>query len=183
MRPNRAARAAAKRPDALASGDRHALDRHRRGVGGIAVGEIVGGAQHAIHVDQVAGDGDLAHRMAELALLDDEAGGAAAVVAGVHVDAVADQLGHVEAVVDRGDHRLRRLARRAAASGWWSPATGCRRGARHGRWWQGRARARWRCRAARSSARRRRPRRGPRRQTPSPSKGREPRPRGRAGRR
>ena len=80
--------------------------RTRRRIGAVAEFEIVGRRQRAEHVEQMAGDGDLAHRIGALAVLDPEAGGAAAVVAGHHVDAHADQVGDVEAVGDVGDQLL-----------------------------------------------------------------------------
>ena len=51
----------------------------------------------------MAGDRDLADRKGELATLDPEAGGAAAVVAGDDVGAHADQVGDIEPVLDVGD--------------------------------------------------------------------------------
>src|SRR5919109_3648622 len=69
-----------------ASGNGETLQPHRRRVGAEAELEIVGGRQRLEHVDQVAGDGDLAHGVAALAVLDPEAVGAAAVVAGHLVD-------------------------------------------------------------------------------------------------
>src|SRR5205085_12426851 len=72
--------------------------------------EIVGGAQGAVHVDQIAGDGDLGDRPGDLAILDDEARGAAAIVAGHRVDALADQLGHIEAAADSGEEVRHALA-------------------------------------------------------------------------
>ena len=66
-------------------------------------------ATSAEHVDQMSGDRHLADRIGELAVLDPEAGGAAAVVAGHHVDAHADQVGR-----RRSPRRCRRSARRAS---------------------------------------------------------------------
>jgi glutathione S-transferase len=63
---------------ASAAGDRHAPDLERRGADGGAHPQVV--ADHldvAEHLEQVAGDGDLVHRMGELAVLDPDADRAA----------------------------------------------------------------------------------------------------------
>ena len=57
------------------------------------------------HVQQIAGDGDFGDRRADPAILDDEARGAAAVIAGDRVDALPDQFGDVEAAADVADQR------------------------------------------------------------------------------
>ena len=64
--------------------------------------QVVGRRQVEEHVLEVAGHRDAAHRPGELAVLDPEARGAAAVVAGDAVDAEADQVGDVEAALDVG---------------------------------------------------------------------------------
>src|SRR5262245_20807983 len=75
-------------------GDGHALDENRAAGAAAAHHDVVAdGADAAEHVAQVAGDGDLLHREADLAALDPVAGGAARVVAGDEVDALAEQLG------------------------------------------------------------------------------------------
>ena len=63
-------------------------------------------AESAVHVEQIAGDGDLGDRRRQLALVDDEARGAAAIVAGDRIDALADQLGDVEPVPTSRDQLL-----------------------------------------------------------------------------
>src|SRR5204862_7083678 len=65
----------------------HRLDEAGRRVGAAAELEIVGGRQIAEHLVEIAGDGDLADRIGELAVLDPEAGGAAAIIAGDGCDA------------------------------------------------------------------------------------------------
>ena len=54
----------------------------------------------------MAGDCHLAHRIGQFAVLDPETRGAAAVIAGHQVGAHADQVGHVEAVLDFADQLL-----------------------------------------------------------------------------
>ena len=118
----------------------------------------------------------------ELAVLDPQPGRAAAVVAGDEIGAHADQVGDVEAVLDRGDQLLRarapgcemQVGRRRATATTTPRAT-------HDRWWRARARAPSRCRGTRMSGRRRRSRRARLPATPSPSNGCERRPRGRSG--
>src|SRR5579864_3782977 len=65
--------------------------------------EIVGGGEMAIHVLEIAGDGDLADGKGELAVLDPESRGAAAIVAGDAVDAHAHELGDIEAACNIAD--------------------------------------------------------------------------------
>src|SRR5580704_14874299 len=60
----------------------------------------------------MSGDGDLADRKSALAVLDPETGRAAAVIAGHQIDALADQFGDVEAVLDLTDQFLRRFCSR-----------------------------------------------------------------------
>src|SRR5579871_5366509 len=67
------------------------LDPQRRRVDAIAKHEIVRRHQRLEDVEQVTGDRHFADGVGDLAVLDPEAGGAAAVVAGHAVDARADQ--------------------------------------------------------------------------------------------
>src|SRR4029077_2379738 len=66
-----------------------ALDSHRRRIDAEAEDQIVRRRQAAENVVEVTRNGDLAHRIGQLAVLDPEPGGAAAVVAGHHVGAHA----------------------------------------------------------------------------------------------
>src|SRR5215470_10411351 len=95
-RPARQSRTPAR--SRLSSGNGEALHAHRRRIGAEAELEIVGGRELTEHVDQIAGDGHFAHGIAALAVLDPEAGGAAAVIAGDLVDAHADEIGDIEAL-------------------------------------------------------------------------------------
>ena len=70
--------------------------------------EIVGRRHRAEDVEQMPGDGDFADRVSALAVLDPEAGSAAAVIAGHHAGAAADQVGDIEAILDVGDQFVRR---------------------------------------------------------------------------
>src|SRR4051794_26724457 len=95
-----------------ASAKRQSLDAHGRRIDAVAEFQIVGRRHRLEYRQQVAGDRHLAHRIGDLAVLDPEAGGAAAVVAGDTVYAGADQVGDVEALLDVGDQfRRRRLTR------------------------------------------------------------------------
>src|SRR5579885_2394138 len=60
------------------------------------------------HLLQIARDRDLGDGIGDLAPLDPEAGGPAAVIAGDIVDAEADQLGAIEAALDIGHELARR---------------------------------------------------------------------------
>ena len=61
------------------------------------------GVRLAEHVLEIARDGDFRNRKGDLAILDPEAGGAAAVIAGHAIDAHAHQFGDIEALFDVGD--------------------------------------------------------------------------------
>src|SRR5690242_15519904 len=80
-------------------GDGQALDSHRRRIGRALELQVAGRSHVQEHVLQVPGHGDAAHGPRKLAVLDPEARGAAAVVAGHAVDAEADQVGDVEAAL------------------------------------------------------------------------------------
>src|SRR3974390_374702 len=88
------------------------LEPQRRRIGAVAEFEIVGGRECAENVGQMSSDGDLAHRVSALAVLDPEAGGAAAVGTSHYVPAHANQVGHVKTVVDVGDQILGTLSPR-----------------------------------------------------------------------
>src|SRR3954470_14303949 len=92
----------------LTSANRQALDAQRRRVDAVAEFQIVGRNQRPEHLKQMARDRYLADRIGDLAVLDPEAGGAAAVIAGHAVDAGADQVGDVKALLDIGDQLGRR---------------------------------------------------------------------------
>src|SRR3954468_6137051 len=91
-----------------ASAKRQALDAQRRRVDAVAEFQIVGRDERLEHRQQVSGDRHLAHGVGDLAVLDPEAGGAAAVIAGHAIDAGADQVGDVKALLDVGDQLFRR---------------------------------------------------------------------------
>src|SRR3954469_11764518 len=91
---------------------RQALDAQGRRVDAVAEFQIVGRNQRLEDVEQVAGDGHLADGIGDLAVLDPEAGGAAAVVAGDAVDAGTDQVGDVKTLLDVGNQLPRRHAAR-----------------------------------------------------------------------
>src|SRR6185295_15168963 len=105
---NSAASRAATLSAVSASAKRQALDTQRRRVDPVAELQIVGRDQRFEHRQQMACDGDLADGIGDLAVLDPEAGGAAAVIAGHAVDAGADQIGDVKALLDIGDQLFRR---------------------------------------------------------------------------
>ena len=124
--------------------------RTRGGVGAVAEFQVAGRRQAAEHVLEVAGDGDFRNRKGDLAILDPEAGGAAAVIAGDAIDAHAHQFGDIEALFDVGDQLLRRkLARFQIEIGGGRRGRPARaaRGMAGGR--QARAAGRWRSPAAR----------------------------------
>src|SRR5439155_16773786 len=91
-----------------ASAKRQALDAQRRRVDAVSEFQIVGGNQRFEHWQQMARDRHLADGISDLAVLDPESGGAAAVIAGHPVDAGADQVGDVKTLLDVGDQLLRR---------------------------------------------------------------------------
>src|SRR5438132_737716 len=89
------------------AGDGEVVDPQGRGVGAGLEFEIVGGLEAGEDVLQVAGDRHLADREGDLALVDPEAGGTAAIVAGDPVDPHPHHLGHIEPAFDVGDQGLR----------------------------------------------------------------------------
>src|SRR5438309_11994661 len=88
------------------AGDRHPVDAQGRRVHRLAKLEVVGRGEAPIHVEEVAGDGDFGDRRADLAILDQEAAGAPAVIAGAAVPPLPEQLGDVDAAHDVRDQRL-----------------------------------------------------------------------------
>src|SRR5579862_1060083 len=77
--------------------DRHAIEEDGTAMFRAAHDRIGTDGDDALeHVEQVARDRDLFHRMADLAALDPEPGRAARVVAGHVVHALAHELGHDE---------------------------------------------------------------------------------------
>src|ERR1700741_615617 len=76
------------------------FDAQRRRVDAVAEFQVARGSQRLEHVEQMARDRDLADGIGDLAVLDPEAGGAAAVIAGDAVDAGADQVGDIETLAD-----------------------------------------------------------------------------------
>src|SRR5258705_7484091 len=87
---------------ALTSANRQTLDAQRGSVDAIAKFQIVGWRQRLEYFEKMACDRHLAHRIGDLAILDPEAGCAAAVVAGHAVDAGADQVADVKSGPDVG---------------------------------------------------------------------------------
>src|SRR5882724_11961604 len=97
---------------ALASAKRQSLDAHRWRIDAIAELQIVGRHHRFEDIEKVPRDRHLAHRIGDLAVLDQEAGCAAAVVAGHAIDAGADQIGNVKSLADVGyQFGRRRLTR------------------------------------------------------------------------
>src|SRR6185437_6260595 len=90
------------------AGDCHALDSHRRRIGGALELQIIRRGHVQEHVLEIACDRDAAHRPGTLAVLDPEARCTAAVVAGDAVHAETDQLGDVETALDVGDQLVGR---------------------------------------------------------------------------
>src|SRR5262245_31135891 len=88
------------------------LHTHGRRIGGETEFQIVRGNECLEHVDQISGDGHLADGVAAFSVLDPEAAGTAAVVAGHVIDADADEVGEVETLGDIRHQRLRRIATR-----------------------------------------------------------------------
>src|SRR5476651_1105142 len=91
------------------AGDRHPFNSYRRRVGRALELQVVRGRHRQEHVLEVPGDGDAAHRIGELAVLDPEARGAAAVVAGDAVHAGADHVGDEEPALDVADQLADRV--------------------------------------------------------------------------
>src|SRR3954468_21559487 len=81
---------------ASASAKRQSLDAHRRRIDAVTEFEIVRRLHRHEDLEQMARDRDFADGIGQLAILDPEARGAAAVIAGDAVDAGADQVGDVE---------------------------------------------------------------------------------------
>src|ERR1700730_5997313 len=77
------------------SAKRQALDAQRRRVDAITEFQVVGGNQRLEDLQQMARDRRFAHGIGDLAILDPEARGAAAVVTGDAIDAGADQGGEL----------------------------------------------------------------------------------------
>src|SRR5262245_42649079 len=83
---------------AVSAADRHALDDHA--ARDLAAAERAIGPHRddvAVHLGQAARDGDLFHRVMDLALLDPETAGPAGVIAADVVDPLPDQFGDQEA--------------------------------------------------------------------------------------
>src|SRR5690242_8925285 len=95
----------ASRPSASAK--RQSLDAHCRRVDAIAEFQIVRDRHRFEYLEEVAGDGHLAHRIGDLAVLDPEARRAATVIAGDAVDAGTDQVGDIKALLDVADQLFR----------------------------------------------------------------------------
>src|SRR5690242_19522651 len=82
------------------SAKRQPFDAHGRRSDAVAEFQIARGRHRLEDFEQMAGDCNLADGVGDLAILDPEAGRAPAVVAGHAVDAGADQVGDVEALLD-----------------------------------------------------------------------------------
>src|SRR3978361_893528 len=85
-----------------ASAKRQALDAQRRRIDAVAEFQVVGSNHRFEDRQQMARDRHFADGIGDLAVLDPEAGGAAAVIAGHAVDAGTDQVGDVKALFDIG---------------------------------------------------------------------------------
>src|SRR6266404_1815919 len=95
--PRKRSRSSRASTDMTASGagKGHAFDEQRRSGGTEIAVEIACRHQIEEHRLQVRGDGHLGDRIDQLAILDPETGGATAVLAGQHVDALAEHFGDV----------------------------------------------------------------------------------------
>src|ERR1700722_9309178 len=102
-------RAACRCRSTSLAGNSQALYADGRRVGAVTEHEIVGRHEALEDLREMPGDGHLAHREGRLAVLDPEARGAAAVIAGDEVDAHADQAGDVKTVLDLRDQLFRRF--------------------------------------------------------------------------
>src|SRR5215470_4839200 len=91
-----------------ASPNRQSLDAHGGRVDAVAELQIVGNGHRLEHLEQVTCDGQLAHRIRNLAILDPEARGATAIVTGHGVDAGADEVRDIKAVRSIGYQLCRR---------------------------------------------------------------------------
>src|SRR4029077_18958735 len=100
---------AALTPSELAPAKRQSFDSQRRRIDAIAKLQIVGWHQRLEDIEKVTCDRHLAHGVGDLAVLDPEAGGAAAVVTRHAVDAGADEVGDIEALANVGDQFGRRV--------------------------------------------------------------------------
>src|ERR1700751_372112 len=87
-------------PLASMAGNGETLHAHGRRVGGIAEDQIVGRLKTGKHLGEVSGYCDLADRISRRAVDDPKSGRAAAVIAGHQVDAGADQVGDIKAILD-----------------------------------------------------------------------------------
>src|SRR5438045_9518173 len=87
----------------LVACDRHALQQDRAARASAAHQHVGSDLADSLeHVAQVAGDGDLLHREADLATFDPVAGGAARVIPGHGVHALPEQLGDEQAAAYGG---------------------------------------------------------------------------------
>src|SRR5690242_3117152 len=80
------------------TGNGQALDAHRRCVGAIAKLEIIGRHECVEYFEQMSGDGDSAHRVCSLPILDPKTGRSTTIIAGHHIDADTDKIGDIEPV-------------------------------------------------------------------------------------
>src|ERR1044072_7938520 len=81
-------------------GNGHPVDPERGHVDAVAIFKIVRRHQPGEHFDKIAGDGDFGDGGTHAAVLDQKAGRTPAIVAGHRVDAMTDQFGHIDAVLD-----------------------------------------------------------------------------------
>src|SRR5262245_63893307 len=91
------------------AGNGETLHAHRRRIGPETELQIVRGKECLEHVDQISGDRYFADWITAFAILDPEAAGAAAVVAGHVIDAHTDEVGDVKALGDIRHQRVRRV--------------------------------------------------------------------------
>ena len=78
------------------------VDADRGRVRAVAEDQIIGGRQFAIHILEIARDGDFADGVSNLSILDPEPGRAARVIARDAIHANADQFRDVEAFAHIG---------------------------------------------------------------------------------
>src|SRR5947208_2829372 len=110
-----------------APGNGQALDAQRRRVRAETEFKIVCRGKRREHIDEIAGNRHFAHWVSAFAVLDPEAGGAAAVVAGHLVDPHANEISDVEAFADAVNQHIESILAGSEVQ-----ITGSRRGRRGG---------------------------------------------------
>src|SRR3984885_15791818 len=93
----------------LLTADGHLPDQQRRRCHRAPKFQVgAGGLYLHPHLPQIRRDGDLRNRIRKLAVFNPQAGGAARIIAGDDVDALADQFRHVEAAPNSANYLFRR---------------------------------------------------------------------------